>query len=96
MKVGFGLPNIGPFGSAESVAEVSQRAEDLGYDSLWTIERLLWPVKPQTPYPATPDGSLPEEYKRPRKINFTLLIGCDAVIPVGEYFATPEANGRNF
>jgi probable F420-dependent oxidoreductase len=63
MKVGFGLPNIGPLGSAESVAEVSQRAEDLGYDSLWTIERLLWPVKPQTPYPATPDGSLPEEYK---------------------------------
>jgi probable F420-dependent oxidoreductase len=63
MKVGFGLPNIGRLGSAESVAEVSQRAEDLGYDSLWTIERLLWPVKPQTPYPGTPDGSLPEEYK---------------------------------
>jgi len=63
MKVGFGLPNIGPLGSAESVTKVAQRAEALGYDSLWTIERVLWPVKPQTPYPVTPDGSLPEGYK---------------------------------
>lgn len=63
MKVGFGLPNIGRLGSPESVSKVVQRAESLGYDSLWTIERLLWPVKPQTPYPVTPDGSLPEGYK---------------------------------
>jgi len=63
MRVGFALPNIGPLGSAESVKAVSERAEALGYDSLWTIERLLYPLKPQTPYPATPDGSLPEEYK---------------------------------
>jgi probable F420-dependent oxidoreductase len=63
MKVGFALPNIGPVATAEAVAKVAQRAEALGYDSLWTIERLLWPVKPQTPYPATPDGSLPEAYK---------------------------------
>jgi len=63
MRVGFGLPNIGPLGSPESVSRVAQRAEELRYDSLWTIERLLWPVKPQTPYPATPDGMLPEAYK---------------------------------
>lgn len=25
--------------------------------------RLLWPINPQTPYPATPDGSLPNEYQ---------------------------------
>jgi probable F420-dependent oxidoreductase len=63
MKVGFALPNIGPLGSRESVTQVAQRAEKLGYDSLWTIERLLWPVNPQTPYPVTPDGSLPEPYQ---------------------------------
>jgi probable F420-dependent oxidoreductase len=63
MKIGFALPNVGPVSTAEAVAKVAQRAEALGYDSLWTIERLLWPVKPQTPYPATPDGSLPEPYK---------------------------------
>jgi probable F420-dependent oxidoreductase len=63
MKIGFGLPNIGPIGSAESIAKVAKRAEELGYESLWTIERLLWPVNPQTPYPVTPDGHLPEKYK---------------------------------
>jgi alkanesulfonate monooxygenase SsuD/methylene tetrahydromethanopterin reductase-like flavin-dependent oxidoreductase (luciferase family) len=25
--------------------------------------RHLWPINPQTPYPATPDGSLPNEYQ---------------------------------
>lgn len=63
MKIGFALPNIGPLGSAEAVSKVAQRAEALGYDSLWTVERVLYPVKPQTPYPVTPDGSLPEAYK---------------------------------
>jgi probable F420-dependent oxidoreductase len=64
MKIGFSLPNIGPIGTAEAVTTVAQLAEALGYSSLWTIDRLLWPVKSQTPYPATPDGSLPEIYKQ--------------------------------
>ena len=59
MRIGFALPNIGPIGTPEAVTKVAQRAEALGFDSLWTIERLLYPVK----YPATPDGSLPEPYK---------------------------------
>ena len=63
MRIGFGLPNIGPLGNPENFLTVAERAEALGYDSLWTIERLLWPVKPQTPYPVTADGSLPEGYK---------------------------------
>ena len=64
MRVGFALGNIGPIGTAENLLKIAQRAEALAYDSLWTVERLLWSVAPQTPYVATPDGSLPEEYKR--------------------------------
>ncbi len=63
MRIGCALPNVGPVSTAEAVSKVARRAEELGYDSLWTIERLLWPVKPQTPYPVTPDGTLPEQYK---------------------------------
>jgi probable F420-dependent oxidoreductase len=63
MEIGFSLPNIGPIGTAEAVTKVAQRAEALGYSSLWTIERLLYPMKLQRPYPGTPDGSLPEIYK---------------------------------
>src|SRR5215472_17125701 len=62
MKIGFSLPNIGPIATAESVAKIAQRAEELGYNSLWTIERLLYPLNPQRPYPGTPHGSLPEIY----------------------------------
>jgi probable F420-dependent oxidoreductase len=36
----------------------------LGYDSVWVTDRLLFPINPKTPYPATPDGSLPEPYQR--------------------------------
>jgi probable F420-dependent oxidoreductase len=45
------------------VTTVATRAEALGYDSLWTIERLLYPIQPQSPYPGMPDGVLPEPYK---------------------------------
>jgi probable F420-dependent oxidoreductase len=63
MKIGFALPNIGPVATVDAVTKVAQRAEALGYDDLWTIERLLYPVHPRASYPATPDGSLPEPYK---------------------------------
>jgi probable F420-dependent oxidoreductase len=63
MKIGFSLPNLGPVSTSEAVRKVAQRAEALGYHSLWTADRLLFPVKPQTPYPATADGLLPENYK---------------------------------
>ncbi|MFQ6031265.1 MAG: LLM class F420-dependent oxidoreductase [Dehalococcoidia bacterium] len=63
MKIGFVLPNIGPIGSPDAVLKVAQRAEALGYDSLWVTERLLYPLQPQSPYPVTPDGSLPEVYQ---------------------------------
>jgi probable F420-dependent oxidoreductase len=63
MKLGVAVPNIGPVATPEAVKTVAQKAEALGYNSLWTVERLLWPVNPKAPYPVTPDGSLPEPYK---------------------------------
>ena len=63
MRIGFNLPQIGPATNAKAVVRAAQRAEALGYDSLWVTERLLFPVNPRTPYPVTPDGSLPEPYK---------------------------------
>jgi len=47
----------------ENVIRTARLAEDEGFDSLWVFERLLWPISPQTPYPATPDGQLPDEYQ---------------------------------
>ena len=64
MRLGFTVPQFGPDAGPEALQEVARRAEDLGYDSLWVIERLLYPRSPQSPYPATADGSLPLPYRR--------------------------------
>ncbi|HYO06676.1 MAG TPA: TIGR03619 family F420-dependent LLM class oxidoreductase, partial [Phototrophicaceae bacterium] len=61
--MGISLPQAGPQATRENVLYMAQMAESEGLDSLWVFERLLWPTHPQTTYPATPDGSLPEEYQ---------------------------------
>ncbi len=63
MKLGFGLPQSGTIASPEAMIMVAKRAEELGYDSLWVVDRFLYPEQPQSPYPASHDGSLPENYK---------------------------------
>ena len=52
MKLGFGIPVIGPaVSSAVALSAFCGGLEDLGYDSLWVADRLITPVAPQTPYP---------------------------------------------
>src|ERR671919_2050410 len=63
MKIGLALPHLGPDATKENIIKLAVDAENEGFDSLWVAERLLWPLKPQTPYVATPDGSLPTFYQ---------------------------------
>jgi probable F420-dependent oxidoreductase len=63
LKIGITLPQAGQQATRENVIQIANLAEKEGFDSLWVFERLLWPLDPQTPYPATPDGSLPIEYQ---------------------------------
>jgi probable F420-dependent oxidoreductase len=63
MKVGITLPNLGPQATKENVLQTATQAEKEGFDSLWTITRILWPLRPQTPYGGSADGSLPVEYQ---------------------------------
>ena len=52
MKLGFGIPVIGPaVSSTVALSAFCGGLEDLGYDSLWVADRLITPVAPQTPYP---------------------------------------------
>ena len=62
MKIGVMLPHLGTGMGPAAVLEAARRAEDLGYDSLWVVERLLYPISLRSPYPVTPDGSLPKMY----------------------------------
>jgi len=63
LKIGFSLPHMGSVASAENIAKAARFAETEGFDSLWVIDRILWPAEPQTPYPPSPDGSWPEVYQ---------------------------------
>jgi probable F420-dependent oxidoreductase len=53
VKIGFALPVSGSWATPENVQHVARRAEELGYHSLWTFQRLLSPV----------DGSWGEMYR---------------------------------
>jgi len=63
MKLGLSIPQVGINGTRENALKLSQAAEKENFDSIWVQERILWPIKPQSKYPATPDGSLREEYQ---------------------------------
>jgi probable F420-dependent oxidoreductase len=43
MKIGFGLPVSGSWAVPENLAHVARSAEQLGYHSLWSYQRLLSP-----------------------------------------------------
>jgi len=62
MRFGFALPQAGSAIGPEGLVTAAKRAEDLGFDSLWVLDRILWPVNPKVPYPIG-DGSLPVKYK---------------------------------
>jgi probable F420-dependent oxidoreductase len=47
MRIGFGLPVSGSWATGENVLTVARRAEELGYSSLWSFQRLLAPADGQ-------------------------------------------------
>jgi probable F420-dependent oxidoreductase len=63
MKAGILLPQSGDSATRDNVLYIAKEAERENLDSVWVLERLLWPLKPQTPYAGTPDGTLPVEYQ---------------------------------
>jgi alkanesulfonate monooxygenase SsuD/methylene tetrahydromethanopterin reductase-like flavin-dependent oxidoreductase (luciferase family) len=63
MKAGILLPHVGDSATGENVVYIAKEAEREGLNSVWVIERLLWPLKPKTPYGGTSDGALPVEYQ---------------------------------
>jgi probable F420-dependent oxidoreductase len=63
MKVGIVLPQTGESATSENVLYIGKEAENQGLDSVWVFDRLLWPLKPQTPYGGVPNAPIPAEYQ---------------------------------
>ena len=45
MRLGFTVPQFGEDVGPDALLEVARLAEDLGYDSLWVIERKKYPPR---------------------------------------------------
>jgi probable F420-dependent oxidoreductase len=60
MKLGFSLPVAGAWATPDNQVRVAREAERLGYHSLWVLQRLLYPVKPQNDYPPMPGRAWPD------------------------------------
>jgi probable F420-dependent oxidoreductase len=78
MRFGVGIPNAGVATGADVIRFV-QRAETLGFESIWTGDHIILPAGGTTQYPYTQDGSFPlastENFFEP----FTLLAYAAAV-----------------
>ncbi|MEY2450441.1 MAG: hypothetical protein QOD92_15 [Acidimicrobiaceae bacterium] len=64
MNYGIGLPQVGRLADPDAVRAVATTADAIGLSSLWAMDRVLAPLDPRTPYPASPDGVLPVEQHR--------------------------------
>ena len=64
MKIGLRLPQTGKdHATKENMVHLAKETENAGLDSLWVLERLVWPINPQNPYPGTRDGRFPDDWQ---------------------------------
>lgn len=64
MQLGLRLPQTGRNqAKKENIEHLAKKADTIGLHSLWVLERLIWPVNPQNPYPGTKDGMFPHDWE---------------------------------
>jgi probable F420-dependent oxidoreductase len=59
MKFGIAFANTVTFVTGKGAAELGRAAEAAGFESLWTVEHILYPEGYESTYPYAPDGKMP-------------------------------------
>jgi len=59
MKFGLMFANAGPFGYPDALTHLARTAEEVGIESIWTIEHVVIPVGYRSRYPYDPSGRIP-------------------------------------
>jgi probable F420-dependent oxidoreductase len=59
MKFGLMYANAGPFAFPEGLTHLARTAEEVGVESLWTVEHVVIPVGYKSTYPYDPSGKIP-------------------------------------
>ena len=62
MKIGIHLGNNGASASADGIANLAARAEELGFDSVWVSDHIAIPTSIESQYPYGPPGSFTPEH----------------------------------
>ena len=79
MKFGIIFGNMGPFGmSAEGAKAIATAADDVGIESIWTVEHVVVPEGYQSPYPYSADGTMqgPEDMAIPDSFTWLSYIAA--------------------
>ncbi len=64
MQLGIRLPQTGRIqAKKENIIHLAEEADIAGFHSLWVLERLIWPINPQNPYPGSKDGKFPDDWQ---------------------------------
>src|SRR5712692_3263103 len=86
MKFGVFLPVSGRAASRKTLMEAAQRAESLGYDSIWSADRIIIPWEINTTYPYSKEATFIVPPDRPFFEPLTclaFLAGCTEKITLG-------------
>jgi probable F420-dependent oxidoreductase len=59
MKFGVAFANTVTFTTGAGAATLAKSAEAAGFESLWTVEHILYPEGYESTYPYAPDGKMP-------------------------------------
>lgn len=65
MKFGLAFANVGLFVQPEALGALGVKAEEVGMDSLWTVEHVVVPVGYQAEYPYAAGGKMPGNEANP-------------------------------
>jgi len=78
MKFGLLYANAGPFAEPENAVGLAQLAEELGFESLWTVEHVAVPSGYQSTYPYSDTGKMPagEEVAIPDPLIWLAYVGA--------------------
>ena len=83
MQYGFCLPNTM---DGDEICSFAQKAEELGFESVWIGDHIVLPTAPTNQYPYTPDGSFRRPHDAPFLETLTVLAyvaACTSTIRIG-------------
>ena len=86
MKFGVHLPHIGPFHDGESMTRFARGVEEMGYDSVWGSDHVVFPVGYESKYPYSETGDFPLPGQAPwveEVTSLTFVAGATSRVRLG-------------